>query len=485
MGLERIIQERVSSDKVAIRDETSSITYGELRYAVHELAQKYHIAGVRKGSVVGLLGPKTVTYVIHLLAVSEAGGIVILLNPLLGNKSLYRLAEHSRLEFFVTNTDRSDLKDIWTIERAEAPLKHFTFSDIEQNEIVKPKTLSSTTPQEPSVIIYTSGSTGTPKGVCLSRNNVFLAALSSLKHFPVNQNDVVLCLLPLCFDTGLNQIMVSLVTGATLVLHTPIWWNDIPKLVEEHRVTTLVGVPTIFRRLVSDQVSWGTVKPKKIASTGAKTYSDLFYQMVDTFPDSEIRLMYGQTESFRALSTVPTETCEAYPSVGKTPFPGTSIKIVVEDKGKKRLARPFEVGEIYHYAGKLTALGYWNEARLSHKTFFQEKGVRGVKTGDLAYRDENGYVTIVGRKDDMFKFKGMMTSTLQIEEELSSQGVHAVVLPSQSREDEFYVVVEETPEHPPLLEGSVYVEVGEFPLLSNGKINRKKVKVLAKSSVRV
>ena len=484
MGLERIIQERVSSQKVAIRDETTSITYGDLTHAVHDLAQKYHSYGVRKGSVVGLFGPKTVEYVIHLLAVSEAGGIVIPLNHEMDLKTLYRVVEHSRLEFFLTPTRRGDLNGLQLIERAEAPIKFFTFEGVQRARVEKSRTLSSTTPQEPSVIVYTSGSTGTPKGVCLSRNNVFLAALSSLKHFSVKQSDVVLCLLPLCFDTGLNQLMVSLVTGATLVLHTPIWWNDVPKLVEEHGVTTLVGVPTVFRRLTDPEITWGRVKPKKIASTGAKTFPDLFQRMIEVFPDAEIRLMYGQTESFRTLSTVPSETRECAPSVGKTPFPGTSIKIVVEEKGKKRLARPFEVGEIYHYAGKLTALGYWNEARLSHKVFFQEKGVRGVKTGDLAYRNEAGYVFIVGRKDDLFKFKGCLITTTQIEEELSHRGLDSVVVPSETREDEFYIVVEKSPSHTPI-EGGVYVEIGEFPTLSNGKINRKKVKTLVKTTVRV
>ena len=60
MGLERIIQERVPPTRIAIRDEQTSITYGELRESVRVLAQKYYVAGIRKGSVVGLYGRKSI-----------------------------------------------------------------------------------------------------------------------------------------------------------------------------------------------------------------------------------------------------------------------------------------------------------------------------------------------------------------------------------------------------------------------------------------
>ena len=103
-----------------------------------------------------------------------------------------------------------------------------------------------------AAVIYTSGSTGDPKGVTLTHGNMTFAADSIIEYLQMDESDRILCVLPLSFDYGLYQLLMSIRVGATLVLEAGFAFpGRVVQLLEADRITGLPGVPTLFQVLLS------------------------------------------------------------------------------------------------------------------------------------------------------------------------------------------------------------------------------------------
>src|SRR5690606_4856847 len=100
-----------------------------------------------------------------------------------------------------------------------------------------------------AAILYTSGSTGNPKGVVLSHRNLVAGARSVAQYLEVTKDDRLLCVLPLSFDYGLNQLTTAFLTGATAVLINHLFPRDVVNAVKKHRITGLAAVPPLWIQL--------------------------------------------------------------------------------------------------------------------------------------------------------------------------------------------------------------------------------------------
>jgi acyl-CoA synthetase (AMP-forming)/AMP-acid ligase II len=266
-----------------------------------------------------------------------------------------------------------------------------------------------------AALIYTSGSTGDPKGVAVSHLNVVSAATSITQYLRNVEDDVIINVLPMSFDYGLYQLLMSVKLGATLVLEKSFAYPfKIIERIHEERVTGFPGVPTIFSILLQ----MADVKPEHFATvryvsnTAAALPAAHIQRLRSLFSNADIYSMYGLTECKRVSYLEPDELEVRPTSVGRG-MPNVHVS-VVDDDGNP--VPPGVIGELV-VRGSNVMVGYWNRPVETAQTIRagQYPWERVLYTGDLFTMDEEGFLYFVSRKDDIIKSRGEKVSPREVE----------------------------------------------------------------------
>ncbi len=289
------------------------------------------------------------------------------------------------------------------------------FDDNDRGDAPEMVTEDHMRPDTPGTCLFTSGSTGEPKGVLISEGDLMRRVEAEIAWFGLKQEDVLLSILPFSFDVGLNQLMTALAVGAELVVLDSWLPADILAATEKRRVTGISGVPSIWQDMINAGVEFD--KHGRHASLRYITISggSLPRQYLERLPEIasgvEIFKTYGQTEAFRSTSLRPEEYHRKLDSVGRS-FPGVRVYVVREDGSP---CAPGEVGEVVH-AGLGIMMGYLartdgrapREEKVRKNAFFGEHDSSpfAVFTGDLGYLDDEGYLFLKGRHDNLVKVMG-------------------------------------------------------------------------------
>jgi long-chain acyl-CoA synthetase len=327
-------------DKVALVCEDARFTYADLHNRVNALAATLRARGVMRGDRVALFLDNTPEMVVAVYATLQVGAVFMPVNPLTKQDKILYLLQDSRASALVTD---ASLSQAWQDALAASKSVHTCF-------IANFATLSvegfpadarcvpfpsaadalgsahSPAPSEPLIdqdlasIIYTSGSTGEPKGVMLTHLNMVSACRSVSGYLGLRETDVVLCALPLAFDYGLYQLLMSVKVGATLVLAQSFAFPlKVLETMEREHVTVLPGVPTIFSMLmhlsVLDQFPLTCLR--MITNTAAALSEEHIRRLRALFPQATLFSMYGLTECKR-VTYLPPEQLDIRPtSVGQ------------------------------------------------------------------------------------------------------------------------------------------------------------------------
>ena len=286
-------------------------------------------------------------------------------------------------------------------------------------------------PQRPRIIgddfaavMYTSGSTGKAKGIIQTHANLVEGAKIVSGYLENTPKDRVLCLLPLSFDYGLNQLLSGILTGFPLVLANYLFPLDILNLLQKEDITGLAGVPTIWLDFLGVLDKYPDVELPKlryITNSGGKLHKLTVDRLSSRLSTTDIYLMYGLTEAFRSTYLTPDQINNRVESIGKA-IPNVEILVINQD-GKE--CRQNEIGELVH-RGALISKGYWGNEKKSRDVFRPNPLLPDdmafletvVYSGDLVWRDEDGYLYFVGRKDKMIKSAGHRISPDEIVEAL-------------------------------------------------------------------
>jgi acyl-CoA synthetase (AMP-forming)/AMP-acid ligase II len=264
-------------------------------------------------------------------------------------------------------------------------------------------------PSKPGCCLFTSGSTGSPKGVLIGAGDLAARARSEVEAYGLDENDVLLSILPFSFDVGLNQMMSSLSTGATLVMLDSWLPADILKTAANFKVTGISGVPAIWMDMMNAGLSFDgeSTNLRYITVSGGDLAERDLRRLPDFAPGAGIFKTYGQTEAFRASMLKPDEFATHSADVGRA---YADVKLyVVDEEGQP--CPPGETGEILH-GGLGTMLGYLSaknsDSKLRPNPFFGEDdpNKRIIFTGDMGSLDTDGYLSLAGRKDGMLKVMG-------------------------------------------------------------------------------
>jgi acyl-CoA synthetase (AMP-forming)/AMP-acid ligase II len=303
--------------------------------------------------------------------------------------------------------------------------------------------------------------------------------------------DRVLCVLPLSFDYGLYQLLMSVRVGATLVLEEGFAFpGRVVRLLEEQSITGLPGVPTVFQMLTALRGLSERRLPdlRFLTNTGAALPAGLTDAIQRTFPHARLFSMYGLTECKR-VSYLPPEELAVRPTSVGIPIPGTEAWI---DDGDGTAVAPGEVGELM-VRGAHVMQGYWGDPRATNERLRPGRWPweRVLATGDLFRRDEDGYLYFVGRRDDLIKSRGEKVIPREVEDvllaapgvreaavvgvpdRLLGQAVHAHVSPQPGEVTEGAELRRHCARHLEdyMVPQRVFVH-DKLPLTSNGKVDK-------------
>ena len=252
-----------------------------------------------------------------------------------------------------------------------------------------------TDPKDPAAILYTSGTMGKPKGVVLSLESLIFTADRSVDALEQSADDRVLVAVPLFTIFGIHIVLGGLVSGGTLVFQERFEPVGALDLIEAEGITVCHGVPTMFQLLMRES-SFGS-RNLSTVRTGIAAGSPVSTDLVRKIRRwNDVQIAYGLTETGPTVSITrfddPAELRES--TVGR-PIPGVEVRVLEAISGDAH--GPEAVGELA-VRGPNVMTGY-HRMPSETKKLFTKDGF--FVTGDLAFVDEAGYVTIVGRRKAM------------------------------------------------------------------------------------
>ena len=340
-----------------------------------------------------------------------------------------------------------------------------------------------------ALLIYTSGSTSLPKAVMSPHRAVVFATEAIAERLCYRADDVVLNAIPFSFDYGLYQIFLAVHAGAELVLSSTDSHVGLVSWLRERRVTVFPVMPSLAQMLLRLAARDRRPAPdlRLFTSTGAALLPSLAQDLRTAFPSASVVPMYGTTECKRITIAEPGEDAADRHSVGRA-LTGTEV-LVVDETGAP--LPPGETGEIT-VRGPHVMAGYWRAPELSRQRFPVDPatGETTLRTGDYGHLDADGHLYIHGRRDDLFKRRGIRMSAPEIEAAaLDVPGVSAAaLLPPASGRDMLLIVAGEPSGPEVLTELADRLEpakvppvchvLPELPLTPHGKTDKNRLATL-------
>jgi amino acid adenylation domain-containing protein len=425
--------------RTAVVADGVTTTWGDLGEASERLARALQDAGVRRGDRVVLLMDNSVPLVVSLFAVLAAGGVFVVVNPttkadkltyLLTDSGARAVVAADRLARVVREASAPDVvTTVWVGHVPDVSAGELSYEAIVGAPAQAPDPVP-VIDADLGAIVYTSGSTGDAKGVMLTHRNLHHNAWSISTYLGMRPDDVIACLLPLSFDYGLFQILMSARLGCAVLLERSFAYPmDVMRRIVDHGVTGLPGVPTIFATILGmpSLAELDLSRVRFLTNTAATLPPAHIERLQALFPNATVFSMYGLTECTRVCYLDPSLLAAKPASVGRA-MPNTEAYVVDADGNRVPPGTP---GELV-VRGASVMRGYWNKPDVTAGWLRpgENQGEIVLHTGDQFTMDDDGDLYYLGRTDDIFKCKGEKVSPREIElvlYELDAVGAAAVV----------------------------------------------------------
>ncbi|MDX3229774.1 class I adenylate-forming enzyme family protein [Streptomyces sp. ME19-01-6] len=482
-------------DAWAVRDRTGAWTYRRLAEDARAFAAWLDERGVRRGERVLVRVGNRREFAAMLFGTVRHGAVFVPVNPAMRPFHLTTVAGDCDPALVVARAD--DPATLPTLRKVtDRPVHELdaVWRRVEAPALRRPPdttvdcAAAPVSPDDLALLIYTSGSTAAPKAVMCPHSSVLFAARAIASRLRYRADDVVLTALPLSFDYGLYQIFLSVLAGAEAVLTEPDHHVGLHAALREHGVTVVPVVPSLAEmllRLAGRERSADAPPVRLFTNTGAALTSPLVAGLRRAFPGAAVAPMFGITECKRITVLEPDGDLARPGSVG-TALPGTDV-VILDDAGQ-----PLPAGRTGQIAvrGPHVMRGYWRAPELTAARFVTDRptGEVTLHTGDFGHLDEDGHLYFHGRRDDLFKRRGVLTGALEIEAAaLDIDGVTAaaVLPPGPDADLTLFAVTELAPERVlgslgERLEGSkvpaVCRVVAALPLTPNGKTDKQRLR---------
>ncbi|MFI0369018.1 class I adenylate-forming enzyme family protein [Actinomadura sp. 1N219] len=431
----------------AILFEGASETWADFEGAVGRIAGGLRHHGVGKGDRVGILAHNHPGYLHAVFGIARLGAIVVPFNTRLTHAELRFQVEHTAVSWLFHD-------DAFTGAAAElaelVPVERTTRIDGDGDSIDEltshgtVHTAEDVARDDPVAILFTSGTTGHPKGAVLTHANVMAVAEASARCDDVRSDDRVLIAVPLAFAGPLlPTAMPMIASGAGILLARAAEVDQIFDFIEHDGVTMLSQVPLVYAKM-AQHPRFGTAKLDglRVARSGGSPIPE---SLIATWHARGIALVgsYGLTEASGLTLQLPVGEARRKIGYAGIPVLHHRVRIRAEDGSECGAG---ETGELL-IQGPTVMSHYLHDAEATDAAF----DGNWLKTGDLAQRDDEGFVKIVDRKKDMLISGGLNVYPAEIERVLAGHPAVLEVAVVATRDDKFgerpvAVVVTDHPE---------------------------------------
>ena len=429
-------------EKIAVIHDKERISYQQINFMADNLALCLASNGITKGDRIALLLENSVDYIISYYAALKLGAVAAPLNPGLKPDGLLYLIDDLEPAVIITNFKCERLLKAVNLNNSIINLiiirnpKHkwsdlsipvFAFEDsIAEQGGILPQ--NNTTPNDLANIIYTSGSTGDPKGVMLSHQNL-VSNIQSICHYLVlGKNDIQMVILPFFYVMGKSLLNTHIAVGGTLVINNRFLYPaDVVNQMIDEKVTGFSGVPSTYAYLLNrsplanckDKLS----SLRYCSQAGGHMALSIKQILRKALPShTKIYIMYGATEASARLTYLDPDAFDLKTeSIGK-PIPNVSI-CILDEKGNEVPIN--KEGELVA-SGPNIMKGYWKDPKETVRVL----STKGYHTGDIGYRDSDGFLFVKRRKDGLIKVGGHRINPTEIEDVLmaTQQLIETVVV---------------------------------------------------------
>ncbi len=404
-------------DKTFLFWENEEVSYGELLDIARKVASGLAAKGLEKDDKVCIWAYNRPEFVYMMFGCAFSGTVLVPINTQFKAEEAQFIIDNSEARVLVTQPEFlgmvekirpqcPKLEKVILLDGVESGCVPF-------HEIMNPKETVDREIKEDDIagIIYTSGTTGYPKGVLLTHANYLFNAWEITLAAKMSENDRFMCILPLFHVNG--QVVTAyspLFAGASMILLKGFSPKEFLPRLEHYRATAFSGVPTVYAILnnLPDAEEYDLSR-LRFCICGAAPMPVEVFETFERKYKAFILEGYGLSEGTCASSINPLDGARKIGSIG-LPLEGQEIRIV-DDEGNEM--KTGQVGEIV-IRGPNVMKGYFRNPEATEKTL-----VDGwLHTGDLGYKDEDGYFFIQGREKEMIIRGGENIYPKEIEEAL-------------------------------------------------------------------
>ena len=415
---------RLHSKKTCIIDENKNYSYSQILKLVNSIETLFVKYNFKKKDRIGILFENDISFVIVSLYCIRRGLILVPLNPRSSrfeNNTILNDCNATAVVFDTSLTNKiSDIeKDVIKIS-----FKLEDLNNPSNKDFSKEANLIDT---ETAIILYTSGTTGKPKGAMLTHFNVIHSCLHYKNAFNLTSNDHSILVVPASHVTGIvAHFLLMMFVGGSLTLKKKFEVKDFLNTAEDQELTYLIMVPAMYNLCIErGKFNSSRLSKWRIGGFGgAPMPIGTLKKLKKVLPNLSLINIYGATETTSPTTIMPKEySIDKLNSVGKC-VPTGQIKIINE---KQEELRSNQHGELL-ISGPMVIPGYWNND-VATKKEFTENGF--WKSGDVGFKDEEGYIYILDRKKDIINRGGYNVYSSEIENLISLQNgvIEVAVIP--------------------------------------------------------
>jgi long-chain acyl-CoA synthetase len=399
-------------DHIAVISGGERTTYAQLDLWAARIAAGLASLGLKPGDLVALCAPNSVGWLAFYFGVLKLGAVAVTLSAQLSDRELELLVSHARPRAIFCSADRAAtigrLRGSIGLEFAIGPASELPLNRLEQLGAAPLRAVNRDR-GDTACVLYTGGTTGIPKGVELSHENINTAINKVAYMERSTESDRAICFLPFNHVFGQMHIMnATILTGGGLVLLPRFDLNRVLAAISEHEVTKLYAVPTVYVRFLQlDDLKARLGQVRYCFSAAASMAREVVREWRER-TGLAIHESYGMTET-ASMVTYNHISRHVVGSVGQVV--GTT-EVSIRDAQGTELPQG-QKGEIC-IRGRGVMKGYLGAAEATAEAFYED----WLRSGDVGYMDENGYLFIVDRIKDLIITGGENVYPREVEEAL-------------------------------------------------------------------